>query len=675
MSLEDVREDLGSEDAEARREAVIALGREAGAQARALLLDALGDSDWRVRKEAVRVAREHAGRLELLSALVDAVGRADNVGRRNAALEVLDALGPAATAELLARWPGAPDAAKRFYVEALGHSADPRAVGVLAAAAKSADANVAAAALDALASIGGAESERALRDHLQSEDPFQRIAALDGLDRLGAVVPWDELAPLLSDRRLRRVALGALGRSGRAAAVPYLIEALADTSSHTVSAAATSLARLHGESASARAAMSDELPRVPERARSPLRALLIEGAIDARRAVGLLLLLARDVRALEGIVEVVATDALAPAAFDALHAWGAAASRPLLDVARESTASRRAIALELAADLAETAGGELAAEVLSELRVALGGREPDVAVAAARCMEPWARAADATMLLELAMSAPEALARAAGRALEALAKRDRRAVDEALDGLPPDGRSGAALTSLRASMGGPGAEAHLHGALVADDPSTRRAAIEGIATTIGPRGAELIGLSLADDNSEVQAVAAGVLGKLRDDAGRPVASDVLLLALDSRSSAVRAAAARSLGEARELRAVAPLRELARDRAAVVAREALRALRSIGDEALDDLLVDALGHPDSEVVKEGLRGLADHGGPRVVARLAIGLEHASWDVRVTAAELIARVDATDREAALRDRLSRETDATVRSVITRALEGAR
>ena len=674
MSVEDVRSDLASEDAEVRREAVIALAHEDGEGAAAALLEALGDSDWRVRKEAVRVAREHARRLDMLAALVDAIGRADNVGRRNAALEVLDALGTAATGELLARWPSAPDGAKRFFVEALGHNEDPRVASVLAAAAASADANLAAAALDALASIGGDEAERALRAHLTSADPFQRVAALDGLDRLGAIVPWDELAPLLADRRLRRVALGALGRSGRAVAVPYLIEALSDASMHAVSAASTALARLHGESASARAALSEEMPRTAERARGPLRALLIEGAIDARRAAGLLLLLARDVRALEGIVEVVSTDALAPAAFDALHAWGSAASRPLLEIARESTGTRRAVALELAADLAEGGKEALVEDVLDALRAALAGPDHDVALAAARCMEPWARAEDARTLLGLALEASEPLALAAGRALEALATRDRGAVERALVGLPPDGRSGAALTALRAAMGGPDALAHLQGALVADDPSTRRAAIKGMASALGPRSVDLIGLALADDSSDVQAVAAGVLGRLRDDTGRPVASDVLLLALDSRSSAVRAAAARALGDAREHRATAPLRELARDRAAVVALESLRALRRIGDEALDDLLVDALGHADAEVVKEGLRGLAERGGARAVGRLAIGLEHTGWDVRVTAAELLARVGGADAKAALAERLGRETDTTVRAVLERALAGA-
>ena len=165
-------------DAEARRREVIALGQlpTNDPSVQAGLLTALGDVDWRVRKEAASLLGQRVGSPELFETLVDAVVQGENVGLRNSALEALSKHGFAVADPLLARLPLVDQAAKKVIFEGLGNSGSTKAVPALVEAVRAPDANTSAAAVDALSRIGGHEAELALRGLLRSEDPFQRLA-------------------------------------------------------------------------------------------------------------------------------------------------------------------------------------------------------------------------------------------------------------------------------------------------------------------------------------------------------------------------------------------------------------------------------------------------------------------------------------------------------------------
>ena len=105
---------FASDDPESRRRAVEFLRdtlREPHAEELALdaevasryLLRALGDSDWRVRKQAIEVARWLAPSPELLNGLLCAFEPGDNVGLRNAAVEALGAFSESAVQALASK--------------------------------------------------------------------------------------------------------------------------------------------------------------------------------------------------------------------------------------------------------------------------------------------------------------------------------------------------------------------------------------------------------------------------------------------------------------------------------------------------------------------------------------------------------------------------------------------
>jgi HEAT repeat protein len=129
-------------DAEARRRAVEVLGdtlrdphseeptSDALAQSR-YLLRALGDEDWRVRKQSIEVLRSLAPSAELLAGLVLCFEPGDNVGLRNAAVEAIGTFGEAAVSALSEKLPTLDADGKKLAAEALARTLLPSALDSL----------------------------------------------------------------------------------------------------------------------------------------------------------------------------------------------------------------------------------------------------------------------------------------------------------------------------------------------------------------------------------------------------------------------------------------------------------------------------------------------------------------------------------------------------------------
>lgn len=662
-------------DAEDRRQVVLAVENGDITRPAAHLLEALGDRDWRVRKEAVRVASAQAVRLDMLSSLVTAISQGDNVGLRNAALEVLIALGSDAAQVLLEVLPNAAEGSRRFIIEALVCGGDRRVVPTLIEAVSGDDPIIASTALDALATIGGPQAEAAIRRELRSTDPFHRIAAIDGLNKLGAEVSWYELAPLLEDRLVRRVALVALGRCRQPEAITPLIKALSDKSNHVVSAAVTALAKLCDSSSETAQEVRAQARLLLPSARAALGRLLDSGATEVREAVSVILCLAQAQEALPGVVTLAAYDMLPASALDALVQWGKPAVRVLLDLFdRHDAATNLAPALELACLVASKSDVDdpaLEQRIRETLHRASNATDPDVVLSAARCMEQWAEASDVPSLVELAQIAPEEIAQAAGHALMALARRSPGSLKDAIQRIPLEGPACPQLLAVVAEVGGESAFETLKASLSSGDPAIREAAVTGLARLGGSHVAEVVAFSLADESPQVQSAAALALGRLRDELDRPVGTDALIAAIDNDTPGVQVTVAHALGETGDPRAIEALRKLARSRTPGVTVTAIEGLRRLGDCRLEELLINSLEHDDEEAVKQALLSLCEKPDSKTRELLSRALEHEAWDVRRLAAELLGKL--ADREATkvLQVRRLVETDELVGLALEQAL----
>lgn len=672
MSAAEIQAALNSADVEVRRDAVLAAGAVHDPLVADLLIRALGDSDWRVREEAIRVVCEVAVEFQLMRPLIEALCQGTNVGLRNAARDVLRRLGAAAARSLISALTEIEPNDRKFIVEALSCGGTEEAIDTLIESVGGSDPVIAVAAMDALAQLGGPRVEAALRDKLRVGDTFERAAALDALEHLAAVVSYDELALLLEDRLLRRIALDALGRCGDVRAVPHLLQALTDRSTHVTSRALLGLFRLQAKNVDARKLLASELSE-----RSLAVASLKTLVADEDRALGLaaatLLARARDRDAVQLVVELVARDVAANQLAPAFDEWLDDGLFAVLRVAADQP-GYRASAIELACEL-----GERAADVQStveQLRVALREAFSDldsaVRISTLRGLGRFGQAVDAALLLSCTRDDDPDVAVSAGNALRELAFREPNAVRHVLSNATPAGPAGLAVAELLVDLGAKDALERLRQALWSDEPSTRVYAIAGLSRLGGEAAAELTALALKDDSVDVQVAAIEALTVMRD---RGTAGIDALLNFESTASDVLCVFTRALSSLSDARAIARLYGIARAGPRDARVAAIQALAGLADVGLEDLLVECARDADAEVAKEAISELGGAGGPVAAQSITQALHHDASEVRRLAAAWLARIGDRTTVEALFDRLQVETDPLVRNVVGEALEALR
>ena len=289
MKAAEIARALGQDDVEARRRAVLALPAVRDPAVGSLLLRALGDRDWRVRAEAVRVGRLAAERLGAIRDVVEAARQHDDVGLRSAALELLLSGAEPMLDALLSALPGWEERSRRVAIDALSRSGHRSAVQRLLAGTR----DLGATSIDALAELPGPEADAELRRRLRAVDAFERVAAVDALNRRGTAVPFEELRPLLQDRLASRGALRALGRSGQVEALGPLLDSLVDPRDLMATTALLALAEAV-ESASQRDELVRRLGARGESAKARMRQLGGQGGEGAGLAALTCLALAQD---------------------------------------------------------------------------------------------------------------------------------------------------------------------------------------------------------------------------------------------------------------------------------------------------------------------------------------------------------------------------------------------
>ena len=176
---------LQSSDAEERREAAVDLGR-AGRHAVPLLLRAMGDKDWRVRKTAVEALVAIRGE-SVITGLIEALKIEDNAGARNSAIEALVQIGEPALEYLLPVLTTPDPDVRKFIVDILGDTRDSRAVpALIARLADDDDENIRVAAAEALGKMRDPRAVDALLACLnRHEQGWIDYAAAEALGEIG----------------------------------------------------------------------------------------------------------------------------------------------------------------------------------------------------------------------------------------------------------------------------------------------------------------------------------------------------------------------------------------------------------------------------------------------------------------------------------------------------------
>ena len=670
-----VRTRLGDAEPEVRRLATQEIPELPAPEACDLLLVALGDGDWRVRKEAATIAARVEPRTAVVFAVARVLGERENIGLRNAAVEALVSIGPDAV-------PGAIDAltrldadGRKLAVEMLAGAPTLSGMRALAKCLADPDANVVVAAAEGLGrgDLAGDEARElaaiSLTKLLASGDTPARLAALESLCKLEVGVPWTELESLFSEPLLRRPAIAAAGGSTTPRAVRALAEACADSSS-TVSFEATIALGRSIEAAWGNDDLLDvaaKTLRASTQARRRLRALAkaSDGDARARGAAVLALGLIRDPDDVALIADALADDAVAERAEAALRLFGADAVEPLLVAGRTGAPSLRGATISMLPQL--VARDE---EPLAAVREALSDPSPDVVAPALKSLAIVGGPGDlAAVARHLASHDPRVIG-AAHAALLAIATRHLDAARLVATGVDPRGDAALSATIViealaRARATKPEDAAFLASALTHREAAVRRGAIEALASIGGEDAAVAVTLSLADEEPVVAHAAIRALGRLKRG------EQLALLAATTRDPIRLGSVLRALRDADPERAFAAARPLLRSREAAVAAAAVEVVGAIPAEARVEALMGAADHPDHEVAKLALAQLANTGDERALAALARALEHDAEAVRRYAAELLGHEGGVEAEGLLRARLDRERSAEVRNAIMSAL----
>ncbi|MES1172846.1 MAG: HEAT repeat domain-containing protein [Myxococcales bacterium] len=686
----DLEASFASDDPESRRRAVEVLGdalrdphnegptSDVESQSR-YLLRALGDEDWRVRKQSIDVLRSLAPSAEHLGGLVLCLEPGDNVGLRNAAVEALGAFGEAAVTTLSEKLPTLDADGKKLAVEALARTLLPSALEPLRPLLSDADPNVRAAAIDAIATVGATaaiDAVEILAAFLARPDEvaFVRLSALDGINRLGSLLPWRTIEAMLQDPVLERSALAAAGRSAHPEALPALLLAFERARGGGVMAVLSALVEYTRAFAQNPLLVRAETPsqalveRLLELAgsrnedlASRKASLIVAGALGIERIAPIAAHALSDVR-------------LLAEADESLSLLGPRAVSALLERAASADPDTRAACIEIVTGLCDAGSAPVA---IAQIRTWIPQGPPVVVRAGLGAITLLGDASCFSTVS--AWLGNDETSSSAETALAALSQRFPEPARSLARAAKADGAEAhvAAIihTVLPAPVRATVAEdvGYLSLLLSNSQKAVRRAALAGLGNAGSELGVQAAAFALTDEEPEVRYAAVLALSRLRSPDGvLSGLSKLLELVERSTDEELVAAALGALAEAGDARVLTVLRPLVRNAPPMVAVAAIEALARVPDARRVDALIEGLSHGQPEVVKASMLALGDTIDPRVLAHFGACLDHDAWDVRRLSADMLGRAGSDSASVLLRARLANEDNPLVQEAINRALE---
>ncbi len=659
---------LRNPDEEVRRQTVESLAEHATEDSLRLLIEALGDESWRVRKTAVDAILVYPDPPRAIDALITALHAEENVGLRNSAVEALIRMGDRVVPALLKHTHDPSHDARKFVIDVLGGIGDPRAVPALVEALEDPDDNVRSDAAEMLGAVGGEESVASLLANLRRDDLLLQFSSLQAIANIGKAVPLEEIAPLLEKPLLRKVAYECLGNVLDLRAVDLLIEGVCDRSHLNHEAASAALVGLFRQAPSAQFREAVEA-RVRGRIGPAQVARLVEDLEDAplgrRIRVVELLGLAADPSATLAILDAAVSEDLQNDALAALLCIGAPAAEVLIREFPRLEGERRAIAC--------TALGDIGRPDAQRVLLAALGDEPAVRAAAATALGKIEAVRAVEPLIGLLEDRVEEVQAAAVGALVRIGRTHRAEVLRRIKPCAGDGtavRRANAVRILGETGGEQGIET-IQMAVKDESPLVRRTALDALGRIDFARFEEIFALALTDESSEVRQLTAELWGASH----HPRVIEKLAPMLGDEDLWVRCAAIRGLGESGDASAIALLRSRLGGDGGMEVIAAIESLVRVGGEAAREDLCNALYHRDAEVARtavellERMEGTASGAVTEQVAGL---LWHEDAELRLTAARFLGNRRVRGALPSLMARWEEENDQAVRETIHDAIQ---
>lgn len=685
----DLKLQLANPDETVRLRCVQAIAQSPVLKPEEMLIGALGDISWRVRRAAVDGLAQLSGSSLATSLLRRLREEHRNPSVLNGVLQVL-AHSKVDIVPALIDCLNEQDADLRIYAaQALGEQHDDRAVAALMQALEDPNSNVRYHAIDALGQLQVQEAAEQLVSIALSGDFFLAFPALDALTRIGDSTVVSRLTPLLEDELLCTAVTTLLGQLGDASVVPALASLL-NKSDAPIAEVAAAISNLSDRYES----LLGEGRYIAEKASAAIDAAGVQNLLALVEIISNLKLQVSgfpypsgtgnlkspistphsDLRALvlilshlegngveQALTQLLGQPTVRKAAIEALVRYGKRVTDLLIDqLQADDLEVRRAAVVALG-----RIGDAKAVPVLSALLT----RDPDLNVATAGALAQIGdrRAFDA--LLGLVGHPDAAVRQAVVAALNSLGHPEMlTAIIDLLQDADPHVRESA--VKIAGYFAFNECVTLLLERCHDRDENVRRAAIESIPyLENGPVLPTLIE-ALKKETPKVRAAAARALGQMESNLAYPY----LLAALKDGDAWVRYYAARSIGWNGYPEAVEELSRMAiADPAPQVRIAAVEALGRIGGARVVSILASLAEdlESSSDLVRAALIGLGEIGHPNSLPPLLASLHSRDPERRTHAAVALGKRGGMGVEAALQSLATTDTEMRVVQAAIEAL----
>ena len=627
----------------------------------ALLYRAMGDTNWRVRKEASEtfLGLPRAG--ELAGDIVELLHAQDNAGLRNVGVDILVRLGARALPVLHEELACSDSDVRKFVLDILGEIGEPASLAVMTAALVDGDRNVRAAAAENLGKLRHAEALAPLLEAMEESDLLMRFTILEALGRIGLPIPLERIGRYADDPLLRKALFDCLGQIDMAVGASLLASGLNDRMRNVRETAVLSLGTLHRNHPQA---VAEALAHEPEAADEALAECLDSPRMSVVRAALRLVPLVSARHCLDRLLPWLADEELGREAAGAILALGRPAVVSLLRDWSKQPERMQAYLCYLAAET----GAE---EAIGPLLGALESDNQELVLAAAHALGRLKVVAALSALTRILREGDAEPRRVAQEALGSLAE---AYPEELLAVLSPLMEDPAAETRMAAiAVLGKGnfriIRPMVFLALKDDSSEVRRSAVAALGSNPDIEQLDALILALTDEEADVRRVGAEVLGRLHDRR----AVDALALALHDEDPWVRTTVVRAIGHIGTDRAGTLIREAWGDPVGLVCIAALEAWFAFDPDGAFPQLIASLYHDDEEVVGAALALLVTTGRQDWLPAMAeVLINHSHWEVRLRFAQALEQLKGSGCRELVENRLLVEGEDLVRVQLEKTLE---
>ncbi len=651
--MEELKKLLTDGDVEVRRRAVLELRGKQPPIAVPLLLNAMEDSSWRVRKTASEILMEECPPEHYVDGLIGLLHLEENAGARNSAIEALVKLGKKVTASLLSAFDTSNRDVRKFIIDIIGEVKDRRALPMLLKALKDEDDNVRASAVEHLGQMGDASVVDALIEILKSGDIWTAFPAADALGRIGDKKAIPALIAALGVKALREPVLKGLSHLSAPETLEYVVPFLTDTSRTIQEQAVRTLGIFYHNGVSA-VSISATISRLcgPEII-GKLASHAWSKKGDVRTTAILLLGLLQDDRALDPLIELHKEESVAEDVKRALVFTGRSRPGSLLPLFDSDDQYQRRFITEIAVDVASPLYRKVFESLLTDKD---GHVRALAAIGLSRIHDKGALKS-----LKVLLSDPyEDIQEAAVMALSQL----REGLDVAefmgyLKDEKPALRRNAAL--LLGKIGATESVSALGFALKDAEVSVRQAVVEALSSLKTEEAVKYLVLALTDENPDIRVSAALSLGSA---GGRRTLEHLILLLSDS-DDRVKVSAIRAMGMAGEREAVDYLINMLVNQNGFVVTTAIESLGRLGGSGARDALAGMLGSDDREIRRTAIRSLSSF--DEIEDLVLPFLDDPDWATRIAAIEALSGSMTDKVRGKIEELFDREEDPAVIKVI--------